>query len=305
VVVALALLVRTFVRPGEKVIIQPPVYRPFHLAAEFNGARVVTNPLICETGPDGIPSYRMDFDDLERKVRDPKVKMLILCSPHNPVGRVWTRRELKRLGEICVENDVLLVSDEIHGDLVHGERRFTPYAKLGRKFARRSVICTAPSKTFNLAGLSTSNIIIPDPGLRGRFEKTLLTNALLGVDIFGSVALEAAYNHGDEWLDQLLEYLKGNVAYLEQFMEKNVPQIRVVRPEGTYLVWLDCRALGLDTPQLSRLLHRRARVFLEPGTDFGPEGEGFMRINVGCPRPVLKEALKRMRAAITRAARGR
>jgi cystathionine beta-lyase len=298
VVAALAMLVRTFVRPGEKVIVQPPVYRPFYLAAEFNGAEIVKNPLIYEVSRVGNPTYSIDFEDLQRKARDPKVRMLILCSPHNPVGRVWTRQELTRLGEICLANNVLVVSDEIHGDLVYKGHPFTPIAKISRAIAQNSVTCTAPSKTFNLAGLSTSNIIIPDRHKHEQFEKTLLSNALIGVDIFGSIALEAAYNHGADWLDQLLVYLEGNIEYLENYVAEHIPQLRLVRPEGTYLAWLDCRGLGLDSKQLKRLMQDKARVYIEGGTDFGPEGEGFVRMNIGCPRAVLKLALNRIRSVV-------
>lgn len=293
VVPALALLVQTFVKPGDRVIIQPPVYYPFYLVSEFNGAEIVRNPLLFEDG-----RYEMDFDDLEAKARDPRVKMLILCSPHNPVGRVWTEQELTRLGEICLANKVRVVSDEIHGDLVYAGTAFTPFARINRDFAQHSITCTAPSKTFNLAGLSTSNIIIANADWRAKFQRTLLNCALLDASIFGSLALEAAYNHGDEWLDQLLVYLKGNLDYLEDYIAANIPQLRVVHPEGTYLVWLDCRELGLDRAARKRLMLEKARVYLEQGTIFGEEGEGFERMNIACPRSVLKEALERIRAAV-------
>ncbi len=293
VVSALAMLVKSFVKPGEKIIIQPPVYRPFYMVAEFNKVKIVKNPLIYKDG-----RYEMDFDDLARKARDPKVKMLILCNPHNPIGRVWTKKELTRLGEICLKNNVLVVSDDIHGDLIYKGNTFTPFAKLDRKFAQISVTCTAPSKTFNLAGLSTSNIIIPDPELRVRFDWTLLSNGLLDAGIFGSLALETAYTQGADWLDQLMDYIKGNLDYLEEYLAKNIPQIKVVHPEGTYLVWLDCRALGLKQAQLQHLVVDNARVYVEQGTVFGAEGEGFIRMNIGCPRLIVKEAMLRLKNAI-------
>jgi len=293
VVTALAMLVRTFVKPGEKVIVQPPVYGPFYLAAEFNGVEVVKNPLIYKNG-----RYEMDFDDLKRKARDRKVKMLILCSPHNPVGRVWTRKELTRLGEICIKNNILVVSDEIHGDLILKGNKFTPFARISKEFAHNSVICTAPSKTFNMAGLSTSNIIIPNKDLRARFEMTLLNNALLDASIFGGQALETAYNHGEEWLDQVLSYLQGNLDFLEDYIAKNIPQIKVVRPEGTYLVWLDCRGLGLDQAARKHLMEDEARVYLEQGEVFGPEGAGFELMNIACPRSIVEEALARVKRAV-------
>ena len=295
VVPALNMLVRAFVAPGERVLIQRPVYYPFFGAIENNGAEVVVNPLVYENG-----RYRMDFGDLEEKARDPRVRLAILCSPHNPVGRVWTADELTRFGEICLKNDVLIVSDEIHGDLIYRGNKFVPLARLGEAFAQNAITCTAPSKTFNLAGLHTSNIIISNPELRGRFEKTLQSNGLFGINAFGVVAVEAAYNHGEEWLAQALDYLEGNLAYLEDYVSGRIPQVTVIRPEGTYLVWIDCRRLGLDKDGLKRLMLKEARVYLDEGFLFGPEGEGFERINIACPRSILVEALERIGNAITR-----
>jgi cystathionine beta-lyase len=293
VVPALNMLVRTFVAPGEKTLIQPPVYHPFFHAIENNQAELAANPLIYENG-----RYRMDYADLESKAKDPAVKMAILCSPHNPVGRVWTRDELLRFGETCLANDVLVVSDEIHADLIFKGHTFTPFAGMGDEFAQHTVVCTAASKTFNLAGLHTSNIIIPNAGLRARFKKTLKSNGLGGIGPFGLVALEAAYNYGDEWLDQALDYMEGNLDYLEDYVAQHIPRISLVRPEGTYLAWLDCRALGLDKWALKRLMLEEARVFLDDGFIFGPEGEGFQRINVACPRSILIEALERIKEAV-------
>jgi cystathionine beta-lyase len=289
VVLALNMLVRTFIEPGERVLIQPPVYHPFRHAIEKAGGEVATNPLLFEGG-----SYRMDFEDLERKARDPQVRMLILCSPHNPVGRVWTRNELERLGDICLQNNVLVVSDEIHGDLVYPGHPFTPFVSIRDEFAQRSIICTAPSKTFNLAGLQTSCIIVPNEDLRGRLKQTLDRHGLHLINTFGLVALQAAYEQGDEWLDQALSYMDGNLDYLEQFVEAHVPRINVIRPEGTYLAWLDCRGLGLDDAALRRLMLQDARVYLDDGAIFGKEGSGFQRINIACPRSVLTEALERI-----------
>jgi cystathionine beta-lyase len=240
----------------------------------------------------------MDLADLEHKAHDPQVRMAILCNPHNPVGRAWTREELARFGQICLEHDILIVSDEIHGDLTYPGAVFTPLASLGEDLAQHAVICTAPSKTFNLAGLQTSNIVIANPELRSRFQKTLKSNGLFGISAFGVVAVEAAYNHGEEWLEQALDYLAGNLRYLEEYVSRHVPQIGVVRPEATYLVWLDCRRLGLDNSELKRLMLEEARVYLDDGCIFGPEGEGFERVNIACPRSILAEALERIKAAI-------
>ena len=292
VVPALNLLVRTFVAAGEKVLIQPPVYHPFFHAIQNNGAGLVPNPLVYENG-----GYRIDYTDLERKARDPDLKMVILCSPHNPVGRVWTKDELARFGEICLENNLLVVADEIHGDLIYRGHTFTPFASISQDFAQNMVVCTAPSKTFNLAGLHTSNIIIPNDELRSRFQKTLRSTGLGWVGVFGVVALEAAYNHGEEWLEQVMDYIEGNLRYMEEYVAQHIPQITLVQPQGTYLVWLDCRRLGLDKLELKRLMFDEARVFLDEGFVFGPEGEGFERINIACPRSILAEALGRIKNA--------
>ncbi len=293
VVPALNLLVRTFASRGDKVILQPPVYHPFFTAIENNADGWVANPLIYEKG-----RYRMDFDQLERVAADQHVKMALLCSPHNPVGRVWTADELIRFGEICIGNGVLIVADEIHGDLILQGNRFTAIGTLDREFARQAIICTAPSKTFNMAGLKTSCIIIQDTALRDQFEKTLLGIGMYGANTFGVVALQAAYEHGEEWLEQVLEYLAGNLRLLDDFLRTQLPQIRLVQPEGTYLVWLDCRALGLDDDELRRLIKEEARLLLNDGTMFGIEGSGFQRINIACPRSILQEALQRLKTAV-------
>jgi cysteine-S-conjugate beta-lyase len=293
VVPAINLLVRTFISPGDSVLIQPPVYHPFFSAIENNKGGIAANPLLFENG-----RYHMDIHDLEAKARDPKVKMAILCSPHNPVGRVWTPEELVRFGEICLENDVLIVSDEIHGDLIYKGNTFTPFASLNEDFAKNSVTCTAPSKTFNMAGLQTSNIIIPDETLRIKFTQSLASNGLFTLNTFGIVALQAAYDNGEEWLDQVMDYIEVNLVYLQEFVAEKIPQISVVEPEGTYLVWLDCRNLGMEKQELRRLFFKDARVYLDDGIMFGPEGEGFQRINIACPRPILVEALGRIENAI-------
>jgi cystathionine beta-lyase len=295
VVPALNMLVKTYTSPGDKVLIQTPVYNPFNKAVENSDGILVTNPLIYENG-----RYSMDFSDLEEKTKDPQVKMAILCSPHNPVGRVWTRDELLRFGEICLKNKVLVVSDEIHGDLILEGYVFTPFAGISEAFAQSSIICNAPSKTFNLAGLKTSNIIISDEQLRARFKKTLGRTALGGVGAFGVVALEAAYNHGEEWLSQVLDYIMDNFRYLEKYIAEQIPQIKVVPLEGTYLVWLDCRSLGFGKLELERMMLEEAKVYLDEGYIFGTEGEGFERVNLACPRPVLVEALERIRNVLER-----
>jgi cystathionine beta-lyase len=294
VVSALFMSVRSFTDVGDGVLIQPPVYHPFYNAIERSQRRVVLNPLKHEDG-----RYCMDFTDLEQKTRDPSVKLAFLCHPHNPVGRVWTKDELTRFGEICMKNNVLVISDEIHGDLIFPGIKYTAYATLGEDFAQNSVVCTAPSKTFNLAGLKTSNIIIKDEALRNSFERTLEKNAVYGLNPFGVAALIAAYRHCDEWLEQLMQYVADNLSFMEQFISRHLPSLKVIRPEGTYLVWLDCRGLGLSADELHQLFVDDARVLCDDGGLFGPEGAGFQRINIACPRSILREALNRLKNAVS------
>lgn len=286
-------IVQTFVKPGEKVLVQPPVYHPFYHAIENNDAVIARNPLLYNDG-----RYEMDFDDLAAKAADPDVKMLILCHPHNPIGRVWTPDELHRLGEICLENGVLVVSDEIHGDLIFSGNRFTPYGMLDADLAQNAIICTAPSKTFNLPGLKMSNIIITNADLREPFKQTLTRSGIYGANAFGVVAVKAAYREGGDWLAQVWAYIEANFRFLVNYLHKNLPEIKPVPLEGTYLVWLDCRALEMEEESLNRLLLEEAKVYLDEGTVFGPEGSGFLRVNIACPRSILAEALERMKGVL-------
>jgi cystathionine beta-lyase len=261
---------------------------------ENNGRRIIRNPLLLEKG-----RYRMDFKGLERAAGEEGARLLILCSPHNPVGRVWTAEELRRLGEICMEHNITVASDEIHGDLVLRGNTHVPYATLGDEFLKRSITCTAPSKTFNLPGLQTANVIIPDVNMRDTFIKALERNGIFEPNAFGPAALEAAYRHGEEWLEQLLAYIQGNLEELRRFIKERIPRIKVVEPEATYMVWLDCRGLGLDTKSLKQLIRCEAKVALNEGFIFGsPEGDGFERINIACPRSVLREGLVRIEKAV-------
>ena len=290
---ALNMAVQTFVAPGDKVLIQPPVYYPFFWAVDNNGAEIVTNSLINENG-----HYRMDLDDLAQKVSDPAVKMVILCNPHNPVGRVWTPEELTQFGEICLENDVLVVSDEVHCDLIYSNKVFTSFAKLGDDFRQKSVICTAASKTFNLAGLQTSSIIISDDELRDRFAATIKRNGVFLANPFGIVAAEAAYNYGEVWLAEVMAYVEDNYRFMGSYLTEHLPQLKINHPEGTYLVWVDCRELGIDTAARKQLMMEQARVNLDEGELFGPEGEGFERFNIACPRSTLEAVLDRIKTAV-------
>jgi cystathionine beta-lyase len=293
VVPALSFIIRAFTQPGDKIVVQPPVYYPFFKVIENNGCHVVNNPLRI-----GNKKYFMDYDDLERKVDDPRVKLLILCSPHNPVGRVWQKEELIILGEICLEHNIIVVSDEIHADILFKGYKHTPFASISSAFAHHSITCTAPSKTFNLAGLQTSTIIIPNKKYYKIYNNILDSFALDENNVFGLVALEAAYRYGEEWLEQLLSYLNENLDFLMKYFRERIPKIKVIKPEGTYLVWLDCRQLGLNTKDLNNFMTKKARVALDDGYWFGTEGKGFMRINIGCPRFFLEEGLKKIERAV-------
>lgn len=293
VVPALSFIINAFTYPGDKVLVQQPVYYPFFRVIEDNGRRIVNNPLIYKDG-----RYTMDFDDLEEKVKDRRIKLMFLCSPHNPVGRVWTKDELIRLGRICIDNNILVVSDEIHHDILYPGVKHIPFASISEEFALSSIICTAPSKTFNLAGLQTSTIIIPNTAYYDIYRNFIKRLQLLRNNAFGLVALEAAYTHGEEWLDQLLEYLDGNLRAFTEGIEKDVPQIKVVKPEGTYLVWLDCRELGFDAHQLNDFIINKAKLAFESGYWFGHGGEGFQRANIACPRTYVNEAVKRLKSAV-------
>ena len=293
VVPALSLIIRAFCQPGDKVVVQPPVYYPFFRVIENNGCHIVNNPLKLSN-----KKYFMDYDDLERKIDDPRVKLLILCSPHNPVGRVWQKEELIILGEICLKHHIIVVSDEIHADILFKGYKHTPFASISPTFAHNSITCTAPSKTFNLAGLQTSTIIIPNKKYYRIYNNILDSLALDENNVFGLVALEAAYKDGEEWLEQLLSYLNENLKFLMKYFKERIPKIKVIRPEGTYLVWLDCRQLGLSTKDLNNFILKKARVALDDGYWFGAEGKGFMRINIACPRSFLEEGLKRIEKAV-------
>lgn len=294
VVPALSLIIRAFCQPGDKVIVQPPVYYPFFRVIENNGCHIVNNSLKLSN-----KKYFMDYDDLERKVDDSRVRLLILCSPHNPVGRVWQKEELIILGEICLEHNIIVVSDEIHADILFKGYRHLPFASISPAFAHNSITCTAPSKTFNLAGLQTSTIIIPNKKYYKIYENILDSLALDENNFFGLVALEAAYRYGEEWLEQLLSYLNENLEFLMKYFKERIPKIKVIKPEGTYLVWLDCRQLGFNGKDLNNFMIKKARVALDDGYWFGTGGEGFMRINIACPRSFLEEGLKRIERAVS------
>ncbi|HJO93564.1 MAG TPA: MalY/PatB family protein [Victivallales bacterium] len=292
VVPAINMLIRTFAKPDDKVIIQTPVYYPFFSAIKNNKRQIVENPLIKDHD-----KYRIDFDDLDLKTKDPSSKLLILCSPHNPVGRVWTNDELKKIGEICLKNKVLVISDEIHSDLVFKEYKFTPFATINETFKENCIVCTAASKTFNLAGLHTSNIIIPNENLRTKFMETIYSNGLAGMNTFGLLATETAYNEGEDWLEQVLSYIQDNFTYLKNYIKENIPEIKVTETEATYLIWLDFRGLKLSERELRDFSVNKAGIFFDEGFIFGEPGIGFERINIACPRSILEEGLIKLKNA--------
>jgi cystathionine beta-lyase len=289
VVFALALAVRAFTEPGDAGIKQRPVYYPFSEVVAANRRKLVNSPLIRENG-----GYIIDFDDFERRIVESSAKLFLLCSPHNPVGRVWTRAELEKMGEICLKHGVIVVSDEIHCDFTFPGNTHTVFASISPELAAISVICTAPSKTFNLAGLQNSNIFISDPELRRRFRSELDSAGYSQTNAIGLAACRAAYTGGREWLDELKEYLRGNFSFLRTFLAQNLPEVVFTEPEGTYLAWLDFSAFGLSGDELDGLIVNRAGLWLDTGTMFGPEGEGFQRMNVACPRATLSAALDRL-----------
>lgn len=293
VVFAIAIAIRAFTQKGDAILIQQPVYYPFANKVTENDRQLVVNPLVLKNG-----RYEMDFADMERKIVDYHVKMLLLCSPHNPVGRVWTKEELLRVGEICQKHGVLVVSDEIHADFTYAGHTHRVFASVKSEFADFTITCTAPSKTFNLAGLQNSNIFIPNRQLRHAYKKELSACGCGGTNCMGMAACQAAYEAGADWLEQLKQYLAGNLAYIRQFLREKLPDIALIEPDGTYLVWLDLRKLGLTEQQQRQLIVQDAKLWLDTGTLFGQGGEGFERINIACPRTTTQQAMQRLEHAV-------
>ena len=293
IVKGIGMAINVFVKPDEKVIIQPPVYHPFRLTPEGNGREVVYNPL--HENADG--SYSMDFDNLER-VADDKCRLLILSNPHNPAGIVWDVDTLRRLAAFCASRNIIVVSDEIHCDMALFGHKHTPFASVSDDAARCSITFGAPSKTFNIAGIVSSYAIVPDPALRQKFFSWLTANELDEPHLFAPIATIAAFKHGEEWRKQMLQYIEGNIMFVEKFLGEHLAQIKPLRPQASFLVWLDCRALGLDHDALNDLFVNGARLALNDGEMFGKGGQGFMRMNVASPRSVLAEAFERLAAAV-------
>jgi len=293
VVSAIAFSIQALTEEGDKILIQTPVYTPFYKTIETNGRKVIKNPLRLVDG-----KYEMDFADFEEKLKQ-GVKMFILCNPHNPVGRVWRKDELETIGNLCKKYGVYIVSDEIHGDIIHKPNVHVPIASLHPVFEDRTITLIAPSKTFNIPGLQASIMIIANKEIRKKVQDVQNKISYHGFNLFGSIALNAAYAHGEKWLEELLDYLKGNVAYAKDYLAKEIPEITLIEPEGTYLLWIDCRKLGLSNDELMDRLINKGKLALEPGKKFGDEGEGFVRMNIGCPRSTVKEGLRRLKLALS------
>lgn len=293
VVFALAMAVKAYTDPGDKVLLQQPVYYPFSEVITDNGREVVSNDLVLTE--DG--TYKIDFADFEQKIIANGIKLFLLCSPHNPVGRVWTKEELEKIGDICVKHGVTVVSDEIHNDFIW-EGTHTVFAGIKKEFADISITCTSPSKTFNLASMLISNIFIPNQILRRKFRKEMDWAGISQLSVLGLVATEAAYAHGDEWYAAMKNYVRDNIAFARAYVEENLPGVRMIDTQGTYLIWLDFRQTGLTVEQLDHKIIYEAGLWLDSGKIFGKTGEGFERINVACPRAVLQEALDRIRGIL-------
>ncbi len=290
VVPALSAVIKALTIPGDRVIVQTPVYNCFFSSIRNDQCEMVANELIYKDG-----SYGIDFDDLEKKASDPKAKVLLLCSPHNPVGRVWTKEELIRIGEICLRNQVVVISDEIHCDLVYTGHKHIPLASISEELLRNSVTCTAPSKTFNLAGIQVANIIAADEEIRRKIDKELNVNEVCEINVFAVEAVMAAYNEGEEWLEELKQYLFDNYSYLKEFMKTEFPSVRIPPLEATYLVWMDFSTIGQSSGVMAEDLLKKENLWVNEGTIYGQSGEGFIRLNIACPRQLLKEGLNKIK----------
>ena len=293
IVYALAMAVNAYTKPGDGVLIQRPVYHPFSHVITKNERKIVNSPLRYENG-----HYGIDFEDFERCAAREDVKLFLLCSPHNPAGRVWTKEELVKMEEICLANGVIVVSDEIHSDFVWEGRTHHVLLSLDEEYSKNVIVCTAPSKSFNIAGLQCSNLFIPDEELRKKFEAQNAKCFTPELNVMGQAACQAAYEEGEEWLEAVKAYIWENLLFMEDHIRRNIPQIKMVHPEGTYLAWLDFNGLGLSDEERKDLIEKKAKLWLNDGAMFGPEGKGFERVNAACPRVILQEAMDRLTKAL-------
>ena len=292
VITSISLLIQNLTQKNDKIMIQEPVYSPFHSIVESNERNLVISPLVKLD--DG--SYVMDYEDIEAKIKD--VKVFILCNPHNPVGRVWTREELTRLGEICLKHNVLVISDEIHSDIILKNHKHTPFASISKEFSENTITCMAPTKTFNLAGLQSSFLVISNPYYYEVMDKAFSILDIKRNNAFSLVATEAAYNYGEDWLYELIKYIEDNVDFAIDYIKNHMPQLKVKKPEGTYLLWVDFSNLNVDKKDLKNALINKGRIALSDGSSFGTGGDGYYRINLACPRSMVLEGLKRIEFAI-------
>jgi len=292
VVFSLHMAVQALTDPDDKILIQTPVYTPFYSVIEEHGREVVKNPLVYED-----KYYTIDFDDFEEKLKS-GVKAFILCSPHNPVGRVWKKDELEEMARLCLKYDVLIISDEIHSDLLFPGQTHIPMASLSEEISEQTVTCMAPSKTFNLAGLQVSYIITQNTDKRQKIENMMSKQGINGLNTMANTALEAAYTHGASWVDELREVLKGNLDYVTEMLETHTDTLKVIRSEGTYLVWIDCSALGMSSKDLNQFMIHEAKIGLNAGVNYGEEGDQFMRMNIACPKSTVEEGVNRIIQAV-------
>ncbi|MDR2426744.1 MAG: pyridoxal phosphate-dependent aminotransferase [Endomicrobium sp.] len=293
IVFSIASAIKAFTSKNDSVLIQTPVYYPFHSCVKVNGRKLVKNSLVYCNG-----KYIIDFKDFERKITTNNIKLFLLCSPHNPVGRVWTKNELLKMGKVCLKHDVIIVSDEIHCDFIFKGYEHTVFATLGKKFLNDSIICTSPSKTFNLAGLQISNIFIADEDKRHKFKLEIEKTGYSQLNTMGIISCQSAYENDTRWVDELNEYLQNNLEYIRNFIKENIPMVKLIEPEGTYLLWLDFRGLKITESKLKNLIANEAKLHLSYGKGFGVEGKGFFRINIACPLSTIKKAFNRLKNAI-------
>ena len=295
VVPAISAIIKAVTNPGDKVLIQSPVYNCFFSSIRNNGCLIEYNLLKNINN-----RYEIDYQDFEQKISDPKVKVFLLCNPHNPTGRVFSKEELTKMGEICLKHNVFVISDEIHCELTFPEKKYTPFASICEEFAQNSAVCTSPSKDFNIAGLQIANISAPDKNIRQKIDRAININEVCDVNPFGVEALQAAYNFGEDWLKQLNEYLYNNYLYLKQFFNTELPQFSVAESEGTYLAWIDCNSLKMSGEEICQNLYKEENLLFNSGEMYGLGGEGFVRINFACPRFRLEDGLTRMKNWVKR-----
>lgn len=293
VVPAISSIVRKLTTPNENVVIQTPVYNIFFNSIVNNGCRVLESPLVYEGG-----EYHIDFDDLERCLADPQTTLMILCNPHNPIGKIWDRETLHRIGELCARHHVTVISDEIHCDLTAPGREYVPFASVSEQCRRISISCMAPTKTFNIAGLQTAAVMVPDPQLRHRVWRGLNTDEVAEPNVFAIEAAVAAFEHGADWLDELRAYIQVNRETVDEYLKANIPALHLVPSEATYLLWLDCAAVTQDSAALADLIRRETGLFLSNGRQYGESGRTFLRMNIACPKTTLLDGLDRLRRAI-------